>query len=185
MNKSKKWKKLKFIKITNRHVINAKKLKNKLKNSKMVAIGRAPPAGRILAMASHSPAAPRPSHGRSQPSHTPAQPGHARNSIRCTKRAGGTRIHDLIAWRQLSYHWATFCFVIYACDICYLYYLWCQVKITKKWWGNKGSNPGRWGREALSYHCAKISLVSCSSIFFCIGIRSGRLDHSGCAASLI
>jgi hypothetical protein len=142
-------------------------LKNKLENSKMVAIGRGPPAGRILAMAGNNPAASRPSHGWSQPSHTPAHPGHARNSIRRTKRGArgdsNPRPHCLEAV-ELPLSYLSFC------NLCLWYMLFILFMMPrqnnkKKWWGNKGSNPSRWGREALSYHCAKISLVSCSSIF--------------------
>jgi hypothetical protein len=129
-------------------------------------LATAPPPDRPhLGHGRPQPSRARPSHGRSQPSHTPAQPGRTRNSIRRAKKglpgAGGARTHDLIVWRRLSY--------LLFCDL----WLWYMLFIlfimprqnNKKWCGNEVSNPGRWGREALSYHCAMISLVSCSSIF--------------------
>jgi hypothetical protein len=55
-------------------------------------------------MAGHSPAAPRPSLVT-----LGIQLGAQKRSC----GAGVTRTHDLIDWRRLSYHWGTFCFVIY------------------------------------------------------------------------
>jgi hypothetical protein len=119
-----------------------------------------------LAMAGHSPAAP----GPAMAGHSPATPRPSLVALGiqlgaqkrgCRGRGGGARTHDLIVWRRLSY--------LLFCDL----WLWYMLFIlfimprqnNKKWCGNEVSNPGRWGREALSYHCAMISLVPCSSIF--------------------
>jgi hypothetical protein len=161
-------------------------LKNKLENSKMVAIGRGPPAGRILAMAGNNPAASRPSHGWSQPSHTPAHPGHARNSIRRTKRGArgdsNPRPHCLEAV-ELPLSYLSFC------NLCLWYMLFILFMMPRQ---NNKKNDGATRVQTLAAgdvkHCLTIVLRYhwCLALaFFRIWIRSGRLDQSGCATSLI
>jgi hypothetical protein len=44
--------------------------------------------------------------------------------------AAGIRTHNLVVRRWMSYHGATFCFMIDVSNIRYLHYMLCHVKIT-------------------------------------------------------
>jgi hypothetical protein len=137
-----------------------------------------------LAMAGHSPAAP----GPAMAGHSPATPRPSLVALGlqlgaqkrgCRGRGGLEPTTSLFGG-----DWATFCFVIYGCDICYLYYLSCHVKITK----NDVATRFRTLAAGDVKHCLTIVLWYhwCLALaFFHTWIRSERLDQSCCATSLI